>query len=83
MINAKSFKWGYGVIASLAIGLTGCSMDGQRSEQVYSAPQAKTVPQTKTTSTNAVKTSSAKREPIQQEAPGPKRAAAPQIPVIQ
>ena len=84
----KNFKWGYGIAASLVIGLSGCVMDGSNPQntdygtqpavkadahahQVHGKAQAAT----------AKGTSS--KGPAQKVTPGPKRAAAPQIPVIQ
>jgi hypothetical protein len=86
MINFKFL--GYGVVASLALGLTGCYMDGQRAQQPEYGYQGKVMThksvEAKQEKAVAHKTkASASREPIQQVAPGPKRAAAPQLPVIQ
>lgn len=90
-----NFKWGYGVVVSLAIGMTGCYMDGQRSQQMdhMSAHNHKMTDhkemngQQANANAKAMHTShasaSAAKEPIQQVAPGPKRKAAPQLPVIQ
>ncbi|MFI4962415.1 MAG: hypothetical protein ACHP6H_01010 [Legionellales bacterium] len=86
MKNCMHLKWGYGVVASLAIGLSGCYMDDQRSQQEMHMERTKMEqPNTKAQQPKAVKktTVSASREPIQQVAPGPKRKAAPQLPVIQ
>lgn len=90
-----NFKWGYGVVVSLAIGLTGCYMDGQRSQQMGHMPahnhkmtqtqemngQHANAPAKATHASHA--SAGAVKEPIQQVAPGPKRKAAPQLPVIQ
>ncbi len=87
MIN---FKWGYGIVVSLAIGLTGCYMDGQRAQQMDRTPARNKMEnqknmdaqqQAKETKHNAH--ASAAKEPAQQVAPGPKRKAAPALPVIQ
>lgn len=82
MINFKSIKWGYGVIISLILGLSGCYMDGQNSQRAESASQA-TVTTDNTNKPKAVQKSYASKDPTQKSTPGPKRAAAPQLPVIQ
>jgi hypothetical protein len=85
MINLKSFKWGYGVVVSFAIGLTGCYMDGHRAQQMETMQTHHQKMVTNANQTKAMhKTSAtAAKEPAQQVAPGPKRKAAPQLPVIQ
>ncbi len=86
MMNFK--KWGYGLVVSLVIGLSGCYMDGRNQNEDYSAHQAH---QTVKPDTSATTTSKAKgtaksyvsKEPTQKATPGPKQTAAPQLPVIQ
>lgn len=95
MIKLNLYKCGLGIVASLALGLSGCYMDEQRSQQemhtahgqaATSAPAHKAESKAATTTHAAAghkESASASRKPVQQEAPGPKRAAAPQLPVIQ
>lgn len=86
MINFKTIKWGLGLVATLSLGLTGCYMDGQRAQHEPYGHHGKAnqttaeAPKAEKANTKKAKAS---REPVQQQAPGPKRAAAPQIPVIQ
>lgn len=82
----KTIKWS--LILSLVGGLASCLMyDQDRSAQnqaSMSYEQQTTVKQAKGTKTAAVKaSSSSSKEPVQKSTPGPKRAAAPQLPVIQ
>jgi len=83
----KCNKWGYGLVISLALGLSGCFMDDDRSDlprDYYSSPSAANMG-TDTSSADAKpqQKSYASKDPAQKSTPGPKRAAAPQIPVIQ
>ncbi|CAM3164898.1 Uncharacterised protein [Legionella steigerwaltii] len=82
MINLKSLKWCFGI--ALSLGLCAC-MDMQRSEQTnaqyYEKMNAKNAQQTGK-QPKAQKTYASK-DPTQKATPGPKRNAAPQIPVIQ
>ena len=83
----KSIKWS---LLFLVGGLTSCSMfdDNSRYDNVQNSTtyeqQHAPVKQAKGTKA-AVKASSstASKEPMQKSTPGPKRAAAPQLPVIQ
>jgi hypothetical protein len=83
MMVQKTIKWSF--ILGLVGGLSSCMMYDQRNdsapnpmvyEQQQPMQQNKVVKATKAASTSA-------KEPVQQSAPGPKRAAAPQLPVIQ
>ncbi|KTC80834.1 hypothetical protein [Legionella cherrii] len=84
MYNLKSLKWCFGI--ALSLGLCAC-MDMQRSEhannnaQYYEQMNA----QNKQTAGNKAKAQKtyASKDPTQKATPGPKRNAAPQIPVIQ
>lgn len=86
MINFKSFKWGYGIIVSLVFGLSSCYMDDHNSQNVdYSSQNtmhkdSQAANQAAATKTKGYATS---KGPTQKSTPGPKRAAAPQLPVIQ
>lgn len=80
MKNNKSFKWGYGLVLSVGLGLTGCYMDTGRSQHMDDA--SKTAMPTEHTVKQTNK-GYASKDPVQKATPGPKRAAAPQIPVIQ
>ncbi len=90
MNNIKSIKWGYGVVIALVLGLSGCYMDNQSAQEVtYSNESAPTMYKKQTTAGNASsatvqqKSSSVAKEPTQKSTPGPKRTAAPQLPVIE
>lgn len=84
MKTIKSLKLGFGLIATLSLGLSSCYMDNQSYRQADNqrtvvvkpvAPQPRIV-EKQSSSSKVV------REPIQQVAPGPKRAEAPQLPVV-
>ncbi|WP_298621842.1 hypothetical protein [uncultured Legionella sp.] len=91
MNNNKSFKWGYGIVMVLALGLSGCFMDNTQSVQEgtystapdYSAPKPPKAATTTSDSAKAAQKSYTSKEPTQKTTPGPKRTAAPQLPVIQ
>lgn len=80
MKNNKSIYWGYGLVLSLALASTGCYTDKSRSEHIENSSQ--TVMTTQQTA-KPTKKSYASKDVVQKATPGPKRAAAPQIPVIQ
>lgn len=83
MIN---YKLGYGVVLSLIVGLSGCYMDGTRSEQGMDYSSQSKTHNNKNVETGKQKVASKATtavEPKQATTPGPKRAAAPQLPVIQ
>lgn len=86
MNNIKSFKWGYGIAVALVLALTGCYMDQSPQESNYTNYD-NTAPKNQTTQaaaeTKSAQKSYASKEPTQKSTPGPKRTAAPQIPVIQ
>ncbi len=87
----QSIKWG--LIASLVGGLASCTLpDFERNDSAqYPITYGKTAPaassqasaEAKKTKTAAVKSTGIATEPAQKSTPGPKRAAAPQLPVIQ
>lgn len=86
MQNLKSLKWCLGIAVSL--GLCSC-MDMQRSEHMnpqhydkYSQNQQQQQQQQSGQKAKTQKTYASK-DPTQKATPGPKRNAAPQIPVIQ
>ncbi|MCW8417159.1 hypothetical protein OQJ18_12125 [Fluoribacter dumoffii] len=83
MINLKLIKWGFGLV--LTLGLCAC-MDMQRSEhadvQSYEKMNTQQQQQHTVNKAKAQKTYASK-DPTQKATPGPKRNAAPQIPVIQ
>jgi hypothetical protein len=86
MNNNKSFKWGYGVVIALVLGLSGCYMDNQSSqEENYSTDSSTTMHNNQASGSEpkATQKSYASKEPTQKATPGPKRTAAPQLPVIQ
>ena len=84
MKNFKSLKWSFGLIATMSLGLSSCMMD----DQSYQADTQRAVvvkpvaPQPRIVEKKARSTKAVVREPIQQVAPGPKRAEAPQLPVV-
>ncbi|KTD42748.1 hypothetical protein [Legionella parisiensis] len=83
MIKLKSLKLGFGI--ALSLGLCAC-MDMQRSEQNTQGYEKINTQQGQQQTTNkqpkAQKTYASK-DPTQRSTPGPKRNAAPQIPVIE
>ncbi len=82
MISLKSLKWCLGIILSL--GLCAC-MDMQRSEHMDAQGYEKINNQSQQQTVNKPKAQKtyASKDPTQKSTPGPKRNAAPQIPVIQ
>ncbi|MFI4918325.1 MAG: hypothetical protein ACHP65_02095 [Legionellales bacterium] len=85
MINFNSFRWGCLVVVPLVLSLSGCYLDEQRIQNADHAPQPEKIIVTNKNQPKVIKAEQQgnAREPIQQVAPGPKRAAAPQLPVIQ
>jgi len=84
----NTIKLGCGLVVSLTLGLSGCYMDSPYSQRPENVGPVMTAPSTSktvhSTTTTTVKTEKqAAKEPLQQTTPGPKRTAAPQIPVIQ
>ena len=82
----NTIKWS--LLITLAGGLTSCFMYDQDRNDHMQAPvtyeQQATVKHAKGTKTAMTKAaSSSDKGPVQQYTPGPKRAAAPQLPVIQ
>ena len=82
----KSIKWS---LLFLVGGLTSCSMydDNSRYNSVQNSntyEQQATMKQGKAAKTSVkASSSSVSKEPVQKSTPGPKRAAAPQLTVIQ
>ena len=78
----KTIKWS--VILGLVAGASSCMMYDQRNE---SAPNPMTYehqqPMKNKVAKAAKAASTSAKEPVQKSTPGPKRAAAPQLPVIQ
>jgi hypothetical protein len=83
MINFKSFKWGYGLVGSLIIGLSGCYMDGHSPQNVDYTAQNTAKANTRSADAQMTGKSSSSKQVVQKTTPGPKQTAAPQIPVIQ
>lgn len=86
MINYKSIKWGYGLIAVFVLGVSGCYLDGTSPQErgYYSQNNNMSAAgQTATNETQSQQKSYAAKDPVQKSTPGPKRTAAPQLPVIQ
>lgn len=91
-MNKNLFRLSYGVVAALTLGLSGCYFDGQSAQEADytaydSAPKAQVYGKSNgsgaSTPKAAAKSTSSSSEPAQKTSPGPKRAAAPQLPVIQ
>ncbi|HHT0594373.1 TPA: hypothetical protein ACTXXA_003226 [Legionella anisa] len=82
MIKLKSLKLSFGI--ALSLGLCAC-MDMQRSEQTNNPSYGQMNTQAQQQSVNKPKAQKtyASKDPTQKSTPGPKRNAAPQIPVIQ
>ncbi|CZG28680.1 TPA: hypothetical protein JBD88_01775 [Legionella pneumophila subsp. pneumophila] len=88
MINYKTIKWRYGLIALFALGVSGCYFDGASPQERGYSYQENSMPSTggQTTSSNQSQLqqkSYASKDTSQKSTPGPKRTAAPQLPVIQ
>lgn len=81
----------YGVVAVLALGLSGCYFDDRSAQEVnYSSsssynvtPKSQVKGQTTNSASKSIAKSTSSSEPAQKSTPGPKRSAAPQLPVIQ
>jgi hypothetical protein len=96
IMNKNLFRLSYGVVAALTLGLSGCYFDGQSAQErdytsYDSAPKAQVYGKSSGSSSGsassapkaAAKGTSSSSEPAQKTTPGPKRTAAPQLPVIQ
>lgn len=81
-MNNNKIRLGLGLVVVLA--LTGCSMDMDRSNSssMDNQPNMAT-DHSMTTEVKPVQKSYATKDPVQKSVPGPKRAAAPTLPVIQ
>ena len=75
-------KLSYGIAVSLTFGLSGCYMDDQNSTPAANTPESN-LSSNAEAAPKAVQKSYASKEPTQEATPGPKRTAAPQLPVIQ
>lgn len=93
-MNKNLFRLSYGVVAALTLGLSGCYFDGQNAQEADytsydSAPKAQVYGKSSGSGSAssapkaAAKSTSSSSEPAQKTTPGPKRTAAPQLPVIQ
>ncbi|HAT7073870.1 TPA: hypothetical protein JAN90_14120 [Legionella pneumophila] len=88
MINYKTIKWRYGLIPLFALGVSGCYFDGTSpQERGYYSQDNGTFSHggqaTATTQSQPQQKSYASKDTSQKSTPGPKRTAAPQLPVIQ
>ncbi len=85
MKNNKKTLWNYGLVVSLALGLSSCYFEEYRSTgtQQMTTDVAQHQHQAQTEAKTPVQKTYATKDPAQVSTPGPKRAAAPQIPVIQ
>lgn len=77
----KSIKGGLASIAFLSLCLSGCYTDGQNYPRTGDSSTV-TVKPIESQPKIVEKKGGAVKEPVQQVAPGPKRTAAPQLPVI-
>lgn len=82
MKNNKSIQWRCGLVVSLVLGVTSCSMD-MNNPQSQEVVAVNPMPVTQNAQAQQVQKNYSSKDPVQQSTPGPKRAAAPQIPVIQ
>ncbi|AMP90882.1 hypothetical protein [Legionella pneumophila] len=88
MINYNTTKWKYGLIVVFALGVSGCYFDGASpQERGYSSQEngmSSSGRQTSATNQSQPQQKSyASKDTSQKSTPGPKRTAAPQLPVIQ
>lgn len=85
MKNNKSIKWSYGLVVSLVMGLSGCYMVGEPGEPRvdHTTVQGNQSANAGANAAVAKQKTYASKDPVQKATPGPKRAAAPQLPVIQ
>ena len=81
MMNFKLVKCGLGV--SLALGLSACNWDMQRSQHVDSRYEPMNQAKPVHAKAKPVQKTYASKDPTQKATPGPARKAAPQLPVIQ
>jgi hypothetical protein len=80
----KTIKWS--LILGVVGGLTSCMMYDQRNESAPSPmvyEQQQPMKQNKVVKGTKAAARASAKEPVQTTTPGPKRAAAPQLPVIQ
>ncbi len=82
MNKNKLVKWSGALIITMTLGLTGCYLDGTQNYQQEVDMSDQTMATVQTT-TGAEQGAQKSKDPVQKSTPGPKRAAAPQIPVIQ
>ncbi|TAL63134.1 MAG: hypothetical protein EPN84_05435 [Legionella sp.] len=80
--------WGCGLVAALTLGLSGCLWDeGSEPVDYSSKPTSMNSGSADNTSsaegTKSTQKSYSSKDPVQKTTPGPKRAAAPQMPVLQ
>lgn len=88
MLSYKSITWNHAALLSLVCGLSSCTLldnDTSYTSAPASSPstyEQAPAPKAKVTAA-AANSSKVSTEPVQKSTPGPKRAAAPQLPVIQ
>lgn len=86
-------KWGYPAVIAMTLGLSGCLTDGMFGEDraanpvdyssTSSAPAASKNDGSVSVESKSSSKSYSSKDPVQKTTPGPKRSAAPQMPVIQ
>lgn len=79
-------KIGCALVVSLTLGLSGCFMDEQTDTTPVDYSNSSTPMQRSDAGDSqapAKQKSYASKDPVQKSTPGPKRAAAPQLPVLQ
>lgn len=77
----KTIKWS--LVLAIAGGLASCMMDNDARHAPMPYEQQAPAKHVKGTKTVAKAGHSSATDPVQKTTPGPKRAAAPQLPVIQ
>lgn len=88
-----SIKWGFPAVIAMTLGLSGCLTDGMFGQDrasnpvdyssVSSAPTASKNDGSAPVEGKSSAKSYSSKDPVQKTTPGPKRSAAPQMPVIQ
>lgn len=76
------------MMASLILGLSSCDMmsrepGGEKIQNIDYSPKNTIRTDARTTEKHKASSENYSKEPVQKTTPGPKRAAAPQLPVIQ
>lgn len=81
MKNKNLLKWA--AVGVVVLGLSGCSLDGSSQQESTYSSQEYSAPASQNSTAQGQVKKQASAEPVQKTTPGPKRAAAPQLPVIE